>query len=48
MVKVGVGAYIYGSYRKIKTVRAGLSFQLGTLSTRIANLLCMTLVNVVE
>ena len=28
-------------------VRAGPSFQLGTLSTRIANLLCMTLVNVV-
>ena len=28
-------------------VRAGPSFQLWTLSTRIANLLCMTLVNVV-
>jgi len=28
-------------------IRVGPSFQLGTLSTRIANLLCMMLVNVV-
>jgi len=42
--RVSVNKVLYYSWAR---TRAGPNFLLGTLSTRIANLLCMTLVNVV-
>jgi len=46
-MEVPVGYYKSHNNLTRGRVREGPIYQLGTLSTRIANLLCMTLVNVV-